>query len=120
MDEQEFRQRLARYAVQIFADEWVTAEIPRISILPVNSRARSDERRTFIRSVSLLQGDHPRLILFIQILRAIGTRIANEEHSLQMALCELFTYLMKGHPRPGSYAGFDFYSWVARQPVRAG
>lgn len=114
MDEQEFQRRLAEHAVKVFADEWIAAVIPALPALSDPCRARTDERRSFLQSVTRLQNYHAHPIPFMQILQALGNRIAKQEPGLQQPLCELFTYFMNGHPNHEAYAGFSFYRWVAR------
>lgn len=114
-DDRAFERRLSEEAIRVFAEEWVLAITPVIDLLSVASRPRVDERRSFFHGVKRLQETQNYPITFMQILKALGNRIAITSVDLHDSLCGLFTYFMQGHPNPAAYAGFDFYRWVARR-----
>lgn len=113
-DDPEFERRLAEQAVRVFAEEWVLAVTPVLAVLRERRAVRFNERRVFLSGVTRLQGNYTHPIRFMQILKALGTRISMADGSLHEPLCEIFTYFMDGHPNPAAYAGFNFHRWVAR------
>ena len=114
-DNPDFERRLSEQAVRVFAEEWVLAITPLVDALHVGSHMRVNTRRAFLHATRELRATQDYRISFMQILRALGNRIAISRQDLHEPLCEIFTYFMQGHPNPAAYAGFDFYRWVARR-----